>query len=110
MTKFLIPFQKDGKWGYKDKDGNVVIPPKLEAAGEFSLGIAQIQINNQVQYIDSYGTIFDINKPKLPENYNDEITDDADELVRFKENERHGYKNIKEKVIIPPIYLENSNH
>ncbi|NEQ37567.1 MAG: WG repeat-containing protein [Okeania sp. SIO3I5] len=64
MTKFLIPFQKDGKWGYKDKDGNVVITPKLDAASEFYLGIAQIQINNQIQYIDSYGKILDINQPR----------------------------------------------
>lgn len=75
MTKFLIPFQEDGKWGYKDKDGNVVIPPKLEAAGEFSLGIAQIKINNQIQYIDSYGTILDISQSQAIEDYNAQITD-----------------------------------
>ncbi|MGD1699758.1 WG repeat-containing protein [Dapis sp. BLCC M229] len=48
---------------------------------------------------------FDMNKPQNPENNDEKITDSADELVRFKENERHDYKNIKRKVIIPPIYL-----
>lgn len=105
MNKFLTPFQKDGKWGYKDEDGNVVIPPKLEAAGEFFLGIAKITINNQIKYLDCYGNFFDFNKPETPENNDNNITDGADELVRFKKNERHGYKNIKGKAIVPPIYV-----
>lgn len=49
MTKFLIPFQKDQKWGYEDRAGKVVIQPQFEEAGEFSGGIAKVKINHQVQ-------------------------------------------------------------
>lgn len=57
MTKFLAPFQREVKWEYKDKGVNVVIPPKLEAAGKFSWGVAKIKINHQIQYIDSWEKI-----------------------------------------------------
>ncbi|GGA37573.1 WG repeat-containing protein [Okeania sp. KiyG1] len=105
MTKFLIPFQSDGKWGYKDRAGKVVIPPKLETASEFSLGVAKVKINNQIQYIDSNGKFLDVNQPQELKNYHDEVTDNTEELIRFKVNDMHGYKNREGKEIIPPTYV-----
>jgi hypothetical protein len=32
-----------GKWGYIDKDGNIVIEPQCEEAGYFSEGLAPVK-------------------------------------------------------------------
>jgi hypothetical protein len=29
----LIPYQKDGKWGFADTNGKIVIPPEYDAVG-----------------------------------------------------------------------------
>ncbi|MGB3514045.1 MAG: WG repeat-containing protein [Microcoleaceae cyanobacterium] len=65
----------------------------------------EIPINHQVQYIDSSEKSLDTNQAKVSENYHNEITDKTEELVRFKVNELHGYKNKEGKIIIPPIYV-----
>ena len=31
----LIPYQKDGKWGFADTNGKIVIPPEYDAVGVY---------------------------------------------------------------------------
>lgn len=38
----LTPVQQEGKWGYADKDGKVVIKPQFSRAGRFSEGLALV--------------------------------------------------------------------
>ena len=38
----LVPIQKNGKWGYADKEGKVVIKPQFTRADRFSDGLALV--------------------------------------------------------------------
>ena len=42
-----------GKWGFIDKSGQVVVPPRYEQAGRFSDGLAQVKLNGQWGYLDT---------------------------------------------------------
>lgn len=53
-------FEQDGKYGYKDKSGKIVIKPIFEYAYEFSEGLAAVEIkdelgNNKCGYINTKG-------------------------------------------------------
>ncbi|GAC1428811.1 MAG: hypothetical protein NVSMB6_28450 [Burkholderiaceae bacterium] len=47
----------DGKWGYIDHTGKVVIQPKFELASAFFNGMASIMMGGKYGYIDKTGTI-----------------------------------------------------
>lgn len=43
----LIPYEENGKFGYKDSIGNVIVQPKYDRAEEFSQGVAIINIGGR---------------------------------------------------------------
>lgn len=45
----------DGKWGFKDINGSVVITCKYDYVGSFSEGLARVKLNNKWGYIDLTG-------------------------------------------------------
>lgn len=47
----------DGKWGYIDNGGNVVIEPQYEDAKPFNNGYAPVKVNGMWGYIDNSGSI-----------------------------------------------------
>lgn len=47
----------DGKWGFVDVDGNVVIEPQYEEARSFSNGYAAVRYAGEWGYIDSNGNV-----------------------------------------------------
>ena len=51
----LYPFYKDGKGGYIDKNGNVVVEPKYQNVGYFINGYAGVASNNRWGIIDYTG-------------------------------------------------------
>lgn len=53
----LFPIKKDGKWGYIDKTGKVVIEPQFDRAAGFSEGLAFVWIGNKGGWIDKTGNI-----------------------------------------------------
>lgn len=48
----LLPFESDGKWGYVDTEGQVVIEPVYSYAGYFSEGMAVISDGELYGYIN----------------------------------------------------------
>ncbi|MCO5248406.1 MAG: WG repeat-containing protein [Chitinophagales bacterium] len=61
-------FFKDanGKWGLKDKAGNVILPGKYDKFwGEFSEGLASVSLNGKWGFIDTTG------KEVIPLKYDD---------------------------------------
>jgi len=46
----------NGKYGYIDKKGEEVIPPKYDKAVGFSHGLAQVWVNEKEGYIGRDGT------------------------------------------------------
>jgi hypothetical protein len=59
-TKFrklkLIPYREGDKWGFCDKDMNIIIPIKYDWAYPFKEGLALVEINGKWGYIDKNGT------------------------------------------------------
>jgi hypothetical protein len=50
-----FPIVKNGKWGYMDRNGSLVIPPQFEKAATFSEGLAPVRVNGKWGYIDVHG-------------------------------------------------------
>jgi len=47
----------DNKWGFVDKQGNVVVRPQFEDVGVFGEGLASVEIDGKWGYIDKQGTL-----------------------------------------------------
>ncbi len=54
-SEALIPYAKDGLWGYVDPIGNEVIKPEYDLAQAFSSGLAAVSKNGVYGYIDENG-------------------------------------------------------
>ena len=53
----LLPVLKDGKWGYINKQGEMVIEPKYDGAFFFQDRIAQVKLNGKWGYINQAGKL-----------------------------------------------------
>ena len=53
--KPLFRIYENGLYGFIDSTGQVIIPPKYKAAGEFSEGLAPVRENGYYGYIDESG-------------------------------------------------------
>jgi WG containing repeat len=51
----LFPVKQNGKWGYIDKTGHVVVEPQFSFAAPFSGEYSQIYIDDHWGYIDRTG-------------------------------------------------------
>lgn len=50
-----LPFEAGGKWGYASEGGAALVPPSFDAAGQFSGGLAPVQLLGRWGYIDESG-------------------------------------------------------
>jgi hypothetical protein len=55
QNSFLIPFKKEGQWGYMNEKKEIVIQPKFQSAHFFDGERALIQVNNKYGQIDKSG-------------------------------------------------------
>ncbi|MFA5404029.1 MAG: WG repeat-containing protein, partial [Ignavibacteria bacterium] len=53
----MNPFKSDGKWGFKNFEGNEIIKPKYENVSFFFNGLARVKLNNMYGFIDQSGKI-----------------------------------------------------
>lgn len=51
----LIPYRKGDKWGFCDRNKNIIIECKYDEVDFFSEGLAAVKINDKWAYIDSNG-------------------------------------------------------
>ena len=58
----LIAIRRDRKLGYMDLDGNIAIEPRFDQGGEFSQGLAAVQLEGHWIFIDKSGAT----KAELP--------------------------------------------
>jgi hypothetical protein len=54
-TRALFPIEKDGKWGFMDGGGRVVIPARFDSAADFSEGLARVTVGGKPGFINTYG-------------------------------------------------------
>jgi hypothetical protein len=55
--KPLFPVEEDGKWGYIDKTGRVVIKPQFDDALRFSEELAKVKVGRKFGFIDKTGKV-----------------------------------------------------
>ena len=54
-TQGLETFKEDLKWGFRDTDGNVVVPAKYDAVYNFSEGLIAVCQNGKWGFVDEAG-------------------------------------------------------
>jgi hypothetical protein len=95
-----IPFEEDGRWGYKDAHGKVVITPRFLQAEEFSPeGLAPVVDDAGWAYINTKGKV--IIRPFVVDNGPDYYSDG---LARFTREGKFGFFNKRGRVVVPPMY------
>jgi hypothetical protein len=57
ITPHLRPMQKGHLWGYVSPAGTFVVPPQFDSAGEFSEGLASVELRHRFGYINEDGEI-----------------------------------------------------
>lgn len=53
----LARVSEDGKWGYVNRAGEFVIPPRFDMASEFSEGRGLVEVDKKYGYVDSSGNL-----------------------------------------------------
>ncbi len=89
----------NGKYGYVDKTGKVVIPFKYDDAEEFHNGTAVVYIKDGYTLIDKSGKIL------LEKIYSGVMASYSDLIEIYdKETKKYGYINNSGEIVIPLIY------
>lgn len=95
-------FTKDGKYGYIDNTGKIIIPPQFQLALDFQQGIARIVKNGKTGLIDAQG-----NYLVLPDRFDRIEPFDYLGFARVIDDYRTELKGILRKdgkLIVPPQY------
>jgi len=94
----LYPVLKNGKWGYANRSGTVVIKPQFESANNFVDGVAEVLPKNTTNFawIDRNGNIL----PSKP------VPSDSrpDDLVAVKRADKYGFVNPQGNLVIPATF------
>lgn len=131
----LMPFKKDGKWGYLNNKGVVVILPQFEYATDFAdCGLASVKANGKGGYINVNGEFvippqfkwafafkanglahvekdgeefyIDIQGNRMPDSTVEEEAGAGLGLRKYRKDGKSGAVNSKGKIVIPPIFDE----
>jgi hypothetical protein len=96
----LVSFEKDGKWGYKNASGQVVIQPQFDMANDFSPhGIAAVVDDRGWAYVNEKGKT--IIRPFVIDNGPDYFEEG---LARFRIDNKFGFFDRKGEIIIEPRF------
>ncbi len=91
-------FEKNGKWGYADEKGNVLIQPKYdEAYPTIVRGLANVKLNDKWGIIDTLGAIV------VPVEY-EELGQLEGGRISFKKNGQYGFLDASGKIVVPAHY------
>lgn len=112
---------QNGKWGYKDLQGNVVVPPRFDYAASFpgeghimvqgtrktvhvrtpGKPMGRVEMNGKWGYVDESGNIL------IALRY-DKAMDFFEALTAVKVGGQWGYIDVKGNMVLPPQYDEAS--
>ena len=90
----MAEVKQNGKWGFIDRKGNVVITPQFDSTDKFSGGIACVSLNGKQGLINKTG------KFVIPAEY-DMIEVTSEDLVSFKKDGKYGYMDKTGNILIP---------
>jgi hypothetical protein len=101
-VKVLLPVRVDGKWGYVNEKGKVVIKPRFSVAGTFSEGLATVRDN------DSWFYYIDIEGARIATNsyfrYADDFSEGLAMVQGESSDEKIGFIDGTGKYVILPRF------
>ena len=101
----IIPFYSasNDKYGYKDKEGNVIVEPKYDLAYDLSEGMAAVRLNGKYGYVDQKG--LEIIPPKY-----DHTWKFIGGYAAVKLGDKYEFIDKAGKEVIPLIYEDANNY
>ncbi len=90
----LAVLEKNGKYGFIDKNGNEALPFNFEFAADFSEGLAAVKKNGKWTFIDKNGTTIS------PFQY-DSVNSFSEGLASVRKNDKSGFIDKNGAVVIP---------
>ena len=104
--RFLYRVYLNGKFGYIDRTGRIVIEPKYQSALHFHEGLAAVDIAGKTGYIDTQGKV--VIPPKFFNAFDFSCGRALATVLRdFKSVAvRYGYIDTSGSWVIPPKYLD----
>lgn len=97
QTLLLAPVKDNGKWGYVNDNGKMVVLPKFEFANEFTDGFAAVKVNNRWGFINGNGKY--VIEPQFDDAYSF-----SDNLARVKQYGLWGFIDKQGKFIVRPTF------
>ena len=97
FSEGLAPVVKDGKYGYVDKDGRVVIAPTYDTASDFTDGKAVVQLNDKYGVVDTEGR--SVIAPQF-----DGMTPDGTRGYVVEVADRYGYCDPEGRLTVNPQF------
>ncbi|MDR1812545.1 MAG: WG repeat-containing protein [Candidatus Fibromonas sp.] len=94
---YLFKNKENGKWGYRNKNGESAITPQFDDYNLFIDGMAMVGIGNKWGVIDKKGNYL------INPQY-DELSYDSDGLFYVKVGKKYGWVNKKGEMIINPQF------
>lgn len=101
----LQRLKANAKYGYIDRTGKLVIPPRFDDAGKFSQGRAEVRMGDLWGYIDTAGVM--VVRPQITRQhirkwsgYSGDFSDGL-AVVQFRENGRFGFIDRNGSQVIP---------
>lgn len=98
-TPELIPYRKGDKWGFCDRNKNIVIECKYDKVEKFYNGVAEVKVNNEKFFINTKGEKVEAPVEKIEQEVEEEVL-----LEAFEENGLYGYKDKAGNIVIKPKY------
>jgi WG repeat protein len=99
----LFPVVKDGKWGYVDQTGKLVVAPRFEAAGRFSEGLAPVRLGGRLGYADATGALVLVPELEPADGALHRRFSGGRAVVR--KGARYGYIDRTGKLVVPARWL-----
>ena len=97
-NSYPVIFEEDGKMGFKDQSGKIIVPAIYSKANSFWKGVASVRIDQDGQYVwkdvDMNGKIYDY----------DEVYGFEFGLSPVSQNDKFGFINTAGELVVPLIY------
>jgi hypothetical protein len=93
----LYPFTQNGKWGYMDAAGRVLVDPQFSNARPFRDGLGAVYFNGKWGFVGANGEL------AIPLQF-DDVKDFSEGLAAARVGYKYGYINKQGKWAINPVY------
>ena len=98
----LVSHSEQGKWGFIDRAGKVVVPPQFTTAWEFSEGRAGVKIKDKFGFIDQTGKV--VIQPQF-----DKVAEFSEGLAAVETGGKWGFVDLSGKIAISPRFTAAGN-